>query len=78
MELKDSVIDFCDKKYYVVDEFEYKNKKYLYIIEKNLEKTMEVCFLELLDNGNYINVIDVQLLNELNLEETSRTINLKV
>lgn len=67
-------IQFGDKDFYVVDEFEFEGTKYLYIYEDVYEKGMkpedfegdvEVNFIFEREDGKYENVVDDKLFNQL-------------
>ena len=67
-------IQFGDKDFYVVDEFEFEGTKYLYIYEDVYEKGMkpedfegdvEVNFIFERKDGKYENVVDDKLFNQL-------------
>lgn len=67
-------IQFGEKEFYVVDEFEYDGKKYYYIYEDVYKKGMdiskfegdiEVNFIFKRDDGKFENVVDDKLFNKL-------------
>lgn len=67
-------IQFGDKNFYVVDEFEYNERKYYYIYEDVYVEGMkmdefggdvEVNFIFKRDDGKFENVVDDKLFNKL-------------
>lgn len=70
-------IKFVNKEWLVIDNIEFNNIKYFYIIEdtsenlnninniNELPKKYAAEFIYKLDNGNYKNVIDKNLINQL-------------
>jgi hypothetical protein len=70
-------IKFAEKEWLVIDNIEYKNEKYYYIIEDiaeqlenidNLEEykgSYKMEFIYKLENGNYKNVVDQNLIQQL-------------
>ncbi len=57
MNLDDKVLVLNDKKYLVIEDVEYENKKYLYLVNDNDEK--DTTFVEL--EGNNLYTIDPDL-----------------
>lgn len=82
-------IKFANKEWLVVDNIEYEGVKYFYIIEdisneiENLENIEEyqgnisIEFIYKLDNGNYKNVTDQELIAKLSSIIAIRAINSK-
>lgn len=70
-------IKFADKEWLVIDNIEYKGEKYYYIVEdiseqlKNINSLKEyngnykMEFIYKLENGNYKNVVDQDLIKQL-------------
>ena len=79
-------IKFDNREWLVIDNFEYKNVKYYYIIEdvseeinklKNIEEydnNFKAEFIYKLENGQYKNVTDQKLVNELLAEAGKRIV----
>ena len=72
MELKGKVIEFAGRDYFVVDQFMYNDKEYLYIIQAKVQEKMDVYFLIKDKEGKYEAINDEQIFNELTLVETKR------
>ncbi|MEF2619875.1 MAG: hypothetical protein ACLUF5_06745 [Clostridia bacterium] len=72
MELKGKVIEFAGRDYFVVDQFMYNDKEYLYIIQAKVQEKMDVYFLIKDKEGKYEAINDEEIFNELTLVETKR------
>ena len=72
MELKGKVIEFAGRDYFVVDQFMYNDKEYLYIIQAKVQEKMDVYFLIKDKEGKYEAMNDEEIFNELTLVETKR------
>lgn len=72
MELKGKVIEFAGRDYFVVDQFMYNDKEYLYIIQAKIQEKMDVYFLIKDKEGKYEAINDEEIFNELTLVETKR------
>ncbi len=72
MELKGKVIEFAGRDYFVVDQFLYNDKEYLYIIQAKVQEKMDVYFLIKDKEGKYEAINDEEIFNELTLVETKR------
>ena len=72
MELKGKVIEFAGRDYFVVDQFMYNEKEYLYIIQAKVQEKMDVYFLIKDKEGKYEAINDEEIFNELTLVETKR------
>ena len=70
MELKGKVIEFAGRDYFVVDQFMYNDKEYLYIIQAKVQEKMDVYFLIKDKEGKYEAINDEEIFNELTLVET--------
>ena len=72
MEVKGKVIEFAGRDYFVVDQFMYNDKEYLYIIQAKVQEKMDVYFLIKDKEGKYEAINDEEIFNELTLVETKR------
>ena len=72
MELKGKVIEFAGRDYFVVDQFMYNDKEYLYIIQAKVQEKMDVYFLIKDKEGKYEAINDEEIFNDLTLVETKR------
>ena len=61
MELKGKVIEFAGRDYFVVDQFMYNDKEYLYIIQAKVQEKMDVYFLIKDKEGKYEAINDEEI-----------------
>lgn len=64
---KDKTIEYQDKHFYILEQFEYNNKEYIFGVDKNTinNENLEVVFLYKIKNDIFEHVEDEKLFEEL-------------
>ena len=74
MELKNKIINFCEKEYLVVDQFEHESEQYIYLINTDAEETLkvELTYLQKCENGQYKEVVEQEKIDKLMVVQNDR------